>query len=101
MWFGPRIGPFGILVADRILRFGPAPDSTYSTYARGEEVLVGTYSFLDLLPKGRDENGPNYNLMDWVKRHDVYEDGNSSDATAQHKPAGQTHECCSATEQRS
>jgi predicted dithiol-disulfide oxidoreductase (DUF899 family) len=55
---------------------------TYSTYARGEEVLVGTYSFLDLLPKGRDENGPNYNLMDWVKRHDVYEDGNSSDATA-------------------
>ena len=48
----------------------------------GEEVLVGTYSFLDLLPKGRDENGPNYNLMDWVKRHDMYEDGNSSDATA-------------------
>src|ERR1700737_1321165 len=38
---------------------------TYSTYARGEEVLVGPYSFLDLLPKGRDGNGPNYTLWDW------------------------------------
>ena len=28
---------------------------TYSTYARGLEMLVGAYNFLDLVPKGRDE----------------------------------------------
>jgi len=43
---------------------------TYSTYARGLENLVGTYSFLDLVPKGRDENSDS--TMDWVRRHDDY-----------------------------
>lgn len=31
--------------------------------------------FLDLTPTGRNETGPNYNLTDWVKRHDEYDDG--------------------------
>jgi len=43
---------------------------TYSTYARGLDSLVGAYNFLDLVPKGRDEN-PN-STMDWVRRHDEY-----------------------------
>jgi predicted dithiol-disulfide oxidoreductase (DUF899 family) len=43
---------------------------TYSTYARGLDMLVGTYQFLDLVPKGRDENPDS--TMDWVKRHDEY-----------------------------
>ena len=30
---------------------------TYSSYARGLDILVGTYNFLDLTPKGRDEDG--------------------------------------------
>ncbi|WP_309491305.1 DUF899 domain-containing protein [Trinickia mobilis] len=47
---------------------------TYSTFARGTEAFIGTYSFLDLVPKGREENGPGHNLMDWVKRHDSYGD---------------------------
>ncbi len=29
---------------------------TYSAYARGLDILVGTYNFLDLAPKGRDED---------------------------------------------
>jgi predicted dithiol-disulfide oxidoreductase (DUF899 family) len=45
---------------------------TYSAYARGDERGLGAYMFLDLTPKGRNENGPNGNLMDWVKRHDEY-----------------------------
>ena len=49
---------------------------TYSSYARGDERGLGTYMFLDLTPKGRNENGPNFNLTDWVRRHDEYEDGN-------------------------
>jgi predicted dithiol-disulfide oxidoreductase (DUF899 family) len=43
---------------------------TYSTYARGLDILVGTYHFLDLVPKGRDENPDS--TMDWVRRHDSY-----------------------------
>jgi predicted dithiol-disulfide oxidoreductase (DUF899 family) len=44
---------------------------TYSTYARGLDMLVGTYHFLDLVPKGRDEDPES--TMDWVRRHDDYD----------------------------
>ncbi len=44
---------------------------TYSTYARGLDILVGTYNFLDLVPKGRNENPES--TMDWVRRHDQYD----------------------------
>src|SRR5436305_8755089 len=43
---------------------------TYSTYARGLDSLVGAYNFLDLTPKGRNENPDS--TMDWVRRHDEY-----------------------------
>jgi predicted dithiol-disulfide oxidoreductase (DUF899 family) len=46
---------------------------TYSSFGRGGEELMGTYVLLDMTPKGRDENGPNHNLTDWVKRHDEYD----------------------------
>lgn len=42
---------------------------TYSSYARGGDILVGAHNFLDLTPKGRNEDG----IMNWVKRHDEYE----------------------------
>ena len=43
---------------------------TYSTYRRGVEAMMGTYSLLDLTPRGRDEgDGP----MAWVRHHDRYE----------------------------
>jgi len=44
---------------------------TYSTYARGLDQLVETYSFLDLTPKGRDEDPDD--TMSWVRRHDQYD----------------------------
>lgn len=46
---------------------------TYSTYGRGLDMLIGTYNFLDLVPKGRDEADLAY-TMEWVRRHDRYED---------------------------
>ncbi len=46
---------------------------TYSTYARGDELIDTSYVLLDMTPKGRNETGPNYNLGDWVRRHDEYE----------------------------
>lgn len=46
---------------------------TYSAYGRGVEQLVGAYNYLDLTPLGRNENGPAFDLTDWVKHHDRYE----------------------------
>lgn len=45
---------------------------TYSTYARGSDILFGTYNYLDLVPKGRDEDGHPF-TMDWVRHHDRYD----------------------------
>src|SRR5450432_1617580 len=47
---------------------------TYSAYARGLDPMVGTYQWLDLTPKGRDEDGL-ANSMAWVRHHDKYVDG--------------------------
>jgi predicted dithiol-disulfide oxidoreductase (DUF899 family) len=44
---------------------------TYSVYARGLDILVGAYNFLDLVPKGRDEDHLDF-TMDWIRRHDQY-----------------------------
>jgi len=47
---------------------------TYSTYARGLDAMVGTYQWLDLAPKGRDEDGLSF-PMAWVRHNDRYVDG--------------------------
>ena len=47
---------------------------TYSSYGRGGEAVLGTYAILDMTPKGRNESGPGGDLVDWVKRHDSYDD---------------------------
>lgn len=44
---------------------------TYSTYARGLDLLIGTYNYLDLTPGGRGEDGLAY-AMSWVRLHDRY-----------------------------
>jgi len=51
---------------------------TYSAYARGDEQLIGAYNYLDLTPKGRNETGPNFDLTDWVRHHDRYDDGTTA-----------------------
>lgn len=50
---------------------------TYSTYARGAEPLLGVYQVLDMVPKGRNEQGLPW-PMAWVRHHDKY--GNTSAA---------------------
>jgi predicted dithiol-disulfide oxidoreductase (DUF899 family) len=42
---------------------------TYSTFSRGDEVLLGAFSFLDLTPNGRNEDSS----MSWLRLHDEYE----------------------------
>jgi predicted dithiol-disulfide oxidoreductase (DUF899 family) len=41
---------------------------TYSSYARGNEEIIGALMWLDMTPRGRNEKS----TMDWVKRHDEY-----------------------------
>jgi predicted dithiol-disulfide oxidoreductase (DUF899 family) len=54
---------------------------TYSAYARGLDILIGAYNWLDLTPKGRDEAGLPWSMA-WVRRHDEYDD------------AGDKNSCC-------
>jgi predicted dithiol-disulfide oxidoreductase (DUF899 family) len=44
---------------------------TYSSYARGLDDFLGAYRFLDLVPKGRDEDALPH-PMAWVRHHDRY-----------------------------
>lgn len=44
---------------------------TYSCYGRGVEMVNGTYHFLDLVPKGRNEDALRF-PMEWVRRNDQY-----------------------------
>ena len=46
---------------------------SYSCYARGLDMLNGAYHYMDLLPKGRDEDDLDF-TMAWLRRHDQYED---------------------------
>lgn len=54
---------------------------TYSAYARGLEGVMGTYGFLDMVPKGRDEDGLAF-TMSWVRHHDKYGDDYAVDTKA-------------------
>jgi len=66
---------------------------TYSTYARGLESLMGTYQFLDLVPKGRDEDGLTFS-MSWVRHHDKYDDNYVVDSTVSYQPPSEIQPCC-------
>jgi predicted dithiol-disulfide oxidoreductase (DUF899 family) len=46
---------------------------TYSAYGRGIDLLNTAYNYLDLAPKGRDEDGLEF-VQEWVRHHDRYED---------------------------
>ena len=45
---------------------------TYSTYARGIDAVNGAYQFLDLVPRGRDEERLEFTQA-WVRHHDRYD----------------------------
>jgi len=59
---------------------------TYSAYARGTENTMGTYNYLDWVPKGRDEDRLPF-TMSWVRHHDRYADGRLADADKPYWPA--------------
>ncbi len=44
---------------------------TYSSYGRGLDMFLTAYHYLDVVPKGRDEDALPYS-MSWVRLHDAY-----------------------------
>jgi len=67
---------------------------TYSAYGRGAEQLLGTYIYLDMTPKGRNETGPGNNLTDWVRHHDKYEVEGFVDKTGRFRQKNDSGSCC-------
>jgi predicted dithiol-disulfide oxidoreductase (DUF899 family) len=61
---------------------------TYSSYARGCDLMVGAYNVLDLTPLGRNEEA----VMDWMRHHDRYED--KPQASVGVMPVAAVASCC-------
>jgi predicted dithiol-disulfide oxidoreductase (DUF899 family) len=55
---------------------------TYSTFARGLDMMNAAYHYLDLTPLGRHEDGLPY-PMDWVRLRDQYQPAAGKDACCQ------------------
>jgi predicted dithiol-disulfide oxidoreductase (DUF899 family) len=66
---------------------------TYSSYGRGGDLLLGTYNFLDLVPKGRDEEGLAFSMA-WLRHHDSYGENYVVDPNAQYQVPRSSHSCC-------
>ena len=64
---------------------------TYSSYGRGLDLLIGAYNFLDIAPKGRDEEGLAFSMA-WVRHHDKY-DGAAVDPKAKYQEP-KSASCC-------
>ncbi len=67
---------------------------TYSTYGRGLDILIGAYNFLDMAPKGRDEEGLAFSMA-WVRHHDKYENAPAVDPKRGYvQPKSVRESCC-------
>jgi predicted dithiol-disulfide oxidoreductase (DUF899 family) len=77
VYYNYAVGEFPSEEAPGISAFCRDPDGnvfhTYSAYARGLDLLIGAYNYLDLAPKGRDEAALPW-TMAWVRHHDRYGD---------------------------
>jgi predicted dithiol-disulfide oxidoreductase (DUF899 family) len=56
---------------------------TYSSFGRGLDMMIGAYNWLDIAPKGRDEEGLKHSMA-WVRHHDKYDDLYQVDVKAEY-----------------
>lgn len=56
---------------------------TYSSFGRGLDIMIGAYNWLDIAPKGRDEDALAFSMA-WVRHHDKYDNGYQVDAKAEY-----------------
>jgi predicted dithiol-disulfide oxidoreductase (DUF899 family) len=68
---------------------------TYSSFGRGGEMHLGTYHYLDITPKGREETIKG-NMTDWVRHHDRYDRGGFVAQTGRYIAAEDADSCCHA-----
>lgn len=61
---------------------------TYSAFGRGAEIFLGIYAFLDVMPKGRNENGPYHSLSDWARPHNLYGKGGTVEGNGRYHISG-------------
>jgi predicted dithiol-disulfide oxidoreductase (DUF899 family) len=57
---------------------------TYSTFGRGGEEFLGIYRYIDVTPKGRDEQGPHHSLADWARPKNMYDRGGMVEANGRY-----------------
>jgi predicted dithiol-disulfide oxidoreductase (DUF899 family) len=98
VYYNYRMGRFGAEEAPGLSVFSKDEAGeifhTYSAYGRGLDTFVGTYQFLDVVPKGRDEDGLAFS-MSWVRHHDKYGDDYKVDPTAGYQKPREIGSCCS------
>jgi predicted dithiol-disulfide oxidoreductase (DUF899 family) len=58
---------------------------TYSTYGRGLDAIMSTYTILDMVPRGRDEQELSF-PMEWIRYHDRYGTNQFADAEKPYWP---------------
>ena len=61
---------------------------TYASFGRGGEDFLTAYRILDVMPKGRQENGPFHSLADWVRPHDRYGKGGMVEPNGRYHASG-------------
>jgi predicted dithiol-disulfide oxidoreductase (DUF899 family) len=61
---------------------------TYSVFGRGAEMFLGIYAFFDVMPKGRNEQGPYHSLTDWARPHNLYGQGGTVEANGRYHASG-------------
>jgi predicted dithiol-disulfide oxidoreductase (DUF899 family) len=76
MFYNFRIGKVSSEEAPGVSVFYKDPQGdifhTYSCYARGLDMLNAAYHYMDLVPKGRDEDTLPYPSA-WLQRYDEYD----------------------------
>jgi predicted dithiol-disulfide oxidoreductase (DUF899 family) len=78
VYYNYRMGEFPSEEAPGVSVFYKDPAGggfhAYSAYARGLDMPVGAYNYLDVVPKGRDEAALPW-TMAWARHHDRYGPG--------------------------
>jgi predicted dithiol-disulfide oxidoreductase (DUF899 family) len=59
---------------------------TYTVFGRGGEAFLGIYRIFDLMPKGRNENGPYHSMGDWVRPRNMYAKGGMVERNGRYHP---------------
>jgi predicted dithiol-disulfide oxidoreductase (DUF899 family) len=57
---------------------------TYASFGRGGEEFLGIYRYFDVMPKGRNENGPHHSLCDWARPRNTYGKGGTVESNGRY-----------------